>query len=157
VLRTLLPALVGACLLAAPAAAQIVPQKSIAGVKLKMSRAQVEEVLGEPDEVTRPDSEIFGRYTDLRFGLTHVAIFEKSDQGVFAVTTTSKRQRTSRGVGIGSTQRSLQAAHPTIRCENQFGFHHCHFGRLVSGRTVTDFVFSKRGRVKRVSFGIVID
>ncbi len=144
-------------LLAAPAGAAIVPQKSIAGVKLKMSRAQVEGVLGEPDEVKRPRSPIFGRYLVLRFGLTTVSLFTGSDQGVFSIRTTSRRQRTSGDVGVGSTQRSLKKAHPTIRCAREYGLHHCHFGRFVPGRTVTDFLFSSRGRVKAVTLGYVID
>jgi hypothetical protein len=155
-MRSLLLTLLLLALLPAAAAAEIVPGKSIAGIEVGDTRAQVEEVLGEPDEVRRPRHEIFGRYVELRYGLMRIGIF-RSDSTVFSVTTTSRRERTSRGIGIGSTRRAVRRRVPNVKCENFEGFRHCYVGRFVAGRIVMDFILSRENRVKRITLARVID
>lgn len=146
-------------LLAAPAAAHttVVPQRSIAGIKLGMTREQVEARLGKPSEVNRANHDIVGSYTELRYGRTYIAIFAGTDGEVFNITTRSRRERTSTGVGVGSTERQVKRGVRRVRCDRSFGIHQCAVGRFEAGRTVTTFRFSKRGRVKSVSLGRVID
>lgn len=136
----------------------LVVQQSLAGVKLGMTRAQVEAKLGEPSEVKRPTSEIFGRYTELRFGLTKVSIFDSAEGGVFAVTTTSKKQRTSRDVGVGTSEKVLRQRVKGVRCETFSGFRTCSVGRFEPGRTVTTFRIGRTSkRVASIQLGRVID
>lgn len=143
----------------AVAQADLVVQKSLAGVKLGMTRAQVEKVLGEPSAVSRPTNEIFGRYTELRYGLTRVSLFDGEDGTVFSVTTTSKKQRTSRGVGVGSTEKVLRQKVKGVRCETYAGrFRICTVGTASPGRTVTDFrIGLKSKKVARITLGTIID
>ena len=154
-----LPLLVALIALAAPSAASasVVPQRSIASIELSMTRAQVEKRLGTPERVRRPRSEIFGRYTELEYGLTFISIFDSAEGGVFSITTTSRRQRTSTGVGVGSTERAVRRGVRNVRCRTEYGFRRCSVGTFAPGRVVTDFVISTRGRVKRISLGRVID
>lgn len=150
VLLTLVPAV---------ADATIVVQKSIAGVRIGMTQAQVEAVLGEPSEVNRPTSEIFGTYTELRYGLTYVSLFAGSDGEVFSVTTTSKKQRTSKDVGVGTSEKVLRQRVKGVKCQTYSGsFRVCTVGRAEAGRIITDFrIGAKSHRVARVTLGRVID
>jgi hypothetical protein len=154
-MRALLIALVVLAATAPAAGATIVPGKSLAGVVLGMSQEEVEAALGTPDEANRANHEIIGQVTELRYGLTFVTI--APDSGVIAVSTTSKRQKTRKGAGVGTTKAALRRLHPTIRCERVGSFNHCYFGRFLAGRVVTDFVLSRRGVVKAVRLGRVID
>ena len=142
----------------AVADAALVVQQSIAGVKLGMTRAQVEAVLGEPSEVNRPTNEIFGRYTELRYGLTSISLFAGTGGEVFNLHTTSKRQRTSHDVGVGSSERALRLHVKGVSCETAYGRRTCIVGRLEPGRVVTTFRVNRRTRrVSSISIGRVID
>lgn len=144
---------------AVAADADLVVQRSLAGVELGMTRAQVEQVLGEPSDVERPSSEIFGRYTELRYGLTRVALFDGTDGRVFSVTTTSRRQRTAGGVGVGSTETVLRRKVKGVRCTTFSGrVRICTVGRQTPGQTVTDFRIGLKSRkVARIQLGTIID
>ena len=146
-------ALIGAA--PATASAELVPQRSLAGVKLGMSEKQVRAARGEPDAVTHPRNEIVGRTTEYRYGLTRVSIFTNS--GVVSVTTTSRRE-TYRGEGVGSTEAALRKVVKGERCATQFGFRDCHLGRFEPGRVVTVWHISRKtGKVRRITLGRVID
>ncbi|WP_372790481.1 hypothetical protein [Paraconexibacter sp.] len=147
-------------LCAAPAAdASIVVQKSIAGVSIGMDRAQVQEVLGKPSAVRTETSEIFGKYTVLRYGLTEVSLFRGDQPTVFALTTRSKKQRTSNDVGVGSSEKVLRRRIKGLKCTTYAKTHRmCTRGGFKPGDRVTDFrISTKTRRVTRVSIGIVID
>lgn len=154
-IRTLALAALLTLALAAPAAAALVPQRSLAGVKLGMTEAEVKAVKGEPDEVDHPQHPIAGEVIEYRYGLTYVTIFPQS--GVMTVTTTSKRERTSTGVGVGSTVRQVKRGIPRIRCVREFGIHHCYRGEFRAGRVVTNLTIGRRGTVRRITLGRVID
>lgn len=159
----LVPATLGATLLpiavAAPAAdAAIVVQRSIAGVRLDMTEAQVRERLGEPSATRTVQAEILGSYRELRYGLTRISVFDGEDRRVFAITTTSRRERTAAGIGVRSRERFVRRRVRGVRCATEFGVRACTVGRLEPGRTVTTFRIDRStGRVTRVSLGRVID
>jgi hypothetical protein len=142
---------------AAPAAqARVVVDRSIAGVELDMSAKDVRAVLGEPDRVVYPRDEIQGTVKRMDYGLTRVFLGRGSDR-VQRVTTTSKKQRTARGVGVGSTRQTLLRAIRAVRCETFGGFELCHTGELAAGERVTDFTIGSKDRVTRITLAYVID
>jgi hypothetical protein len=59
-------------------------------------------------------------------------------------------------VGVGSTWEQVRRKVAHIRCEGSPVLGDCHVGRLLPGKTVTDFFF-KAGKVARVLVGIVLD
>jgi hypothetical protein len=142
-------------LLAVPAAAsaRIVPQRGIGGANLDMTQAQVRAKLGNADRVAHPTSPIFGKYDTWFYGGTSVDMFRTGDRMVFNVSTTSKKEKTSTGVGIGSTAAAVKAGVRNAHCNQQ----HCWVGRFEGGRKVTDFALSAKGRVIRVTVGYVLD
>ncbi len=143
--------------LAAPAtaSAELVPQRSLGGIKLGMSEKQVRAVRGAPDKVTHPNNEIVGRTTEYRYGLTRVSIFPSS--GVVSISTTSRRE-TFRGEGVGSTETALRKVVKGERCATESGFRECYLGRFEPGRVVTAWQISRKtGKVRRITLGRVID
>lgn len=158
-----LPAALGATVVAlavaAPAAdAALVVQRSIAGVRLDMTEAQVRARLGEPSATRTVPAEILGTYRELRYGLTRISVFDGEDRRVFSITTTSRRERTAAGIGVRSRERFVREKVRGVRCATEFGVRACTVGRLEPGRTVTTFRIDRStGRVTRVSLGRVID
>jgi hypothetical protein len=139
--------------LPASASARIVPQRGIAGANLDMTQAEVRAKLGKPDKVARPKSPIFGRYTTWFYDGTSVDMFNQGDGKVFNLSTTSKQEKTSTGVGVGSTAAAVKRGVRGARCDQQ----HCWVGRFEGGRKVTDFLLSDKARVSRVTIGYVLD
>lgn len=152
-------ALVAALLLAPTAAAEIVPQQGIAGVKLKMTRAQVVAAKGKPDAEKVVRSEIVGRQRMMRYGATKLYFGgTATGVGVLTVRTTDPDERTRSGVGIGSTATEVMAGVPGTSCRTEFGFHHCWRGSFLPGARVTDFIFDRPGgEVASVTVGFVVD
>jgi hypothetical protein len=139
--------------LPASASARIVPQRGIAGANLDMTQAQLRAKLGEPDRVSHPKSPIFGTYTTWYYGGTSVDMFRTQDRKVFNLSTTAKSEKTSTGVGVGSTAAAVKSGVKGSRCDQK----HCWVGRFEGGRKVTDFQLSTKGRVTRVTVGYVLD
>jgi hypothetical protein len=145
------------CLIgAARADALVVPQRSIKGVHLGWTKHQVRSKLGTPDRIVTRRNEITGRDVGYRYGLTEIT-FAANIDAVSAISTTSRRERTSRGIGVGSSATRVAARVPHVRCRREFGLHHCSVGVFRIGRTVTDFLLDHRARVKRITLGRVID
>jgi hypothetical protein len=147
------------CLLApAPAPAAIVPQQSIRGVALGMDVAAVRAELGSPDRFRFVRHEILGRVREWRYGLTRVTFNStRLDAQVIAVETRSRKERTARGVGVGSRRETVRRRVPGVRCLVEFSYDHCFVGAWRPGQVVTDFAIDRRGRVSRVVLGRVID
>ena len=151
--KTLAAAALTALALPASASARIVPQRGIAGANLDMTKAQLADKLGQPDSKKTRTSDVFGKYQTWFYGKTSVDLFAGSGK-VFNVSTTSRAQKTSSGVGVGSTAAAVKKGVRGVRCDKS----HCWVGRFDPGRKVTDFVLSKSsGRVTRVTVGYVID
>ena len=135
------------------AGAAIVVQRGMGGATLGMTHAQVRAKLGSPLRVRRGTNE-FGPWRELVY-----RDFRVSMQGlrtVTAFTTVSPRERTARGIGVGSTEAQVRARVAGVRCRTEFGTRHCFVGRFLPGRRITDFTI-RRGRVSRVTLGFVID
>ena len=149
--RALFAALAGAAALAAaaPAGAEIVPQRSIAGVELLMTRAEVRGVLGEPREVERGTNE-FGRYTIFKYRRLQVVFQGRTN--VTAVRTNRRNEKTATGVGFGSTRAEVREGVSGVRCSRR----ECVKGRFRPGRRVTVFRLF-RGKVAQTVVGFVID
>jgi hypothetical protein len=147
-------AVAAALALPAAAGAVIVPQQSIMGIELQMTKAEVKAVAGEPDAIRQRQHEIIGKVTEYRYGRTRVSIAQQS--GVITVRTRDPGERTATNVGVGTRKRALRRRLDGERCEREFGFHHCWLGRFRAGKTVTDFRL-RDNRVSSVTLAIVID
>jgi len=141
-------------MLATAASATIVPQRAMAGISLGMTRVQVTRAAGKPLRITHLHNE-FGALTRFVYSGALVVDFQGSST-VTAVWTTGTKERTARGVGVGSTRRQVLRLVPSARCETTAGFTHCYVGTFAPGTRVTDFRLLN-GRVTRVTVGFVID
>ncbi len=154
---------------AAPAHAQddaptvLEPQRSMAGVRLQMTREEVRAVLGAPTE-TRTAHDPFGRTTTLYFSRPKLHVTFRSGERGQQVTSLFTRHgvvRTAGRVGVGSSERTVRRGVPGVRCQT-FRLpgpdsRSCFVGRFSAGRTVTDFHLDSRRRVARIVLGVVID
>jgi SmpA / OmlA family len=138
---------------ASAASATIVPQQSIAGVKIGMTKAKVRSVLGVPSSV-KTGSNDFGKYTILEYARLQ-ALFQ-GNATLTSVSTTRTSERTSSGIGVGSTEGQVKAKIKGVKCKTESGFRHCYLGQFTAGHRVTDFAI-KRGKVYRVDVGVVVD
>lgn len=163
--RIAVPVLAAAVVLSAPAVAGagISPQEGIAGAKLGMTQERVRDKLGKPDRERIRTSPVGGfEYIALKYDRTWVS-FDGTLAGseVLSVSTKDPHERTSTGVGVGSTKGEVKEGVPGIRCANEFGVRHCWLGEFAIGEIVTDFQLEKKAgkpaRVSRVGVGIVLD
>jgi hypothetical protein len=156
--RAFTASLLAGCLaaLAAPAAAPAMIQvdRGIAGVRLGNTRAEVRAALGRPASIRSGRNE-FGRFLQYRYRGGITVLFQ-GRRRVSLVSTSGRGDRTARGVGVGSSQASVRRRVPGVRCETIAGSRSCHTGRFAAGERITDFLI-RRGTVRRVSVGIVID
>jgi hypothetical protein len=133
----------------------IVPSTELAGVHLLMSVAGVEHVLGTPKSIRSiPDDDFDppARVRRMDYGRTKVYLSATADGTVFSITTTDRRQKTSGGVGVGSSRASVARKVSGARCTARA----CVVGQERAGRRVTRFALS-HGRVARVTLGFVVD
>jgi len=157
--RSLLLALPALLLLAPAAAAQIVPQKGIAGIELTMTRAEVIAAKGKPDAEKIVKAEIIGPERRLRYGGTKVSFGgTMASAGVIGIRTVDPLERTGSGVGVGSSAAEVKAGVAGTKCITEFGFSHCSKGSFLPGTRVTDFLLDgPGGKVEAVVVGFVID
>ena len=157
ILRYLLLAAVAVTALAAaaPAGASIVVQQGMLGVKMGMTATQISARLGDPDAVSHPRNEIFGRYIRYRYGDVYIELFADSTQA-FHFYTSGRSARTTNGVGVGSPESYMRSAIKGESCRNEGGLRFCNVGKLEAGQIVTTFRV-KNNRVTRVDIGRVID
>ncbi len=138
---------------------RVVPGVSIHGVQIGMSAAQVRRLLPR-----RPDRSYTRRHPILTRTLTWTwgklsVVFDgtKAGRRVISVTTRSGKERTARGVGVGSTEEKVRQQVAGVRCRTELGYRRCVVGTEVRGQIITDFAISKKGRVTRVSLTRVLD
>ena len=147
--------LAAACALAlsGTAGATIVINRGIAGVNIGMTQAQVRAKLGKPAKVVHGKNE-FGQYTEFRY--PGYKIDFQQNATVTSIVTTSAREHTPAGAGVGSTWAQVHAKVPHVQCSGSPKLGECHVGALLPGKRVTDFFFTL-GKVDRVVVGIVLD
>jgi hypothetical protein len=147
---------------ASPASATIVVGEGMAGAKLGMSKDEVRAVLGKPTE-SRSRTDDFGRTTRWYFKgpKIHVTFRDAVEPGMQATAFMTRRgfERTSKGVGVGSSITTVRARVSKVKCERFPGFstRSCHVGEFLPGKTVTDFRVGRSGKVGSVLIGYVID
>jgi hypothetical protein len=149
-------ACLAALALAGAASALIVPQHSIAGIKLGMTRHEVRLAKGDPNYV-RHGTNDFGVYTV--FGYRKLKVTFQGNAGATAVFTKRRRQFTPEGIHVGSTETALHAAYSNLHCRTESPtFRHCWTGHFQPGRRVTDYrIGMATMRVKSILVGFVID
>ena len=145
---------------AGAAAALIVPQKSIARIELDMTRPQVRDTRGDPDQV-RHGTNDFGAFTVFiyRNDAGKLKATFQGNAGVTAIFTNRPTQHTAKGIHVGSPESDLHDAYPHLHCRTESSdFRHCWTGRFEPGRKVTDYQIGiVSGNVKNVTVGYVID
>lgn len=145
---------------AGAASALIVPQHSIAGIELNMTRPEVRDAKGDPDRVKHGTND-FGNYTQFIYRNDQgklIATFQ-GNAGATAVRTNRKTQKTAEGVHVGSPESALHDAYPNLRCRTESSdFRHCWTGRMRPGHRVTDYwIGIVSGNVKLITVAFVID
>lgn len=140
-----------------PAGAKIKPGKGIAGVKIGMSKADVVAKKGEPSN-TESGSNDFGPYETLEYGPDgkKLTVTITMDQ-VTMVRTAKPKQKTSSGVGVGSTKKQVKNGVSGVVCGKQAEVPKaCQVDELLPGNIVTVFRLESK-KVKMVEVGLVID
>ncbi len=143
--------------LAVPAGASALIQvdRGIAGARLNNTQAEVRAALGKPGRVVNGRND-FGPFRVFRYR-GGISVSFQGRRKVTAVTIKGLGDRTARGVGVGSTEQAVKKRVRGITCETFFGTtRSCHTGDFRAGTRVTDFRI-KRGKVRRVTVGFVID
>jgi hypothetical protein len=145
---------------AGTASALIVPQTSIAGIALQMTRPEVKAKKGQPDRIIHGTND-FGAYTQFIYKNLQgklIATFQ-GNAGATAVRTNRKTQKTAEGVHVGSPESALHAAYPNLRCRTESpDFRHCWTGRMRPGHRVTDYwIDVPSGNVELITVAFVID
>ena len=142
------------------ASALIVPQKSIAGIELNMTRPEVKDKKGQPDQIVHGTND-FGPYTQFTYknAVGKLMATFQGNNGVTAVWTNRETQKTAEGVHVGSPESALHDAYPRLHCRTETSnFRHCWTGRFRAGHKVTDYrIAMATGNVKSVTVGFVID
>lgn len=151
-----LPALILAATLLAPTSAGAIIQldRGIAGARLGNTKAEVKTALGQPSRV-RTGNNDFGPFTVFVYA-GGIRVTFQSGNTVTGVSTTGLGDRTSRGVGVRSTEAAVEARVPGVNCETFSGTRICQRGEGLPGQRVTAF-FLRNGRVVRVTVAFVID
>jgi hypothetical protein len=153
-------ALVGGLVWTGTAAALIVPQRSIAGVELNMTRPEVRAQKGQPDRV-RHGTNDFGAFTEFTYrnDAGRLQVTFQGNAGATAVFTNRRTQHTARGIHVGSTETRLRDAYPRLHCRTELSsFRHCWTGRFRPGHRVTDYRIGRAtSRVRTILVGFVID
>jgi hypothetical protein len=138
--------------LASSASASIVVGQSIAGIKLGASQAQVTAVLGAPTLQQAPDTKGSVEWNYAKQPLLGAISFAAGGE-LDSMWTSSKRQKTNKGVGPGSSLVQVRKAYPKAKCSTgPFGPKSviCVLKSKANGRAVeTSFLFFTRSVAAR--------
>jgi hypothetical protein len=142
------------------ASALIVPQTSIAGIELNMTRPEVKDKKGQPDRIVHGTND-FGPFTQFIYKNANgklTATFQ-GNMGETGIFTNRPTQHTAEGIHVGSPESALHDAYPRLHCRTESSdFRHCWTGRFRAGHKVTDYrIALATGNVKSVTVGFVID
>jgi hypothetical protein len=146
-IRLALLAAIALLCLAAPAEAGFRINRSMDGVKLGMSRAEVRDLKGSPaDRDVGPDF-VTWRFVRPRMEV----VFEPR---VITLFTSSRAIRGPEDIGVGTRERRLKAViDRPVRCSSAEGDRFCVVGSFDDGRRNTVFGMTG-GRVDSITIGI---
>jgi outer membrane protein assembly factor BamE (lipoprotein component of BamABCDE complex) len=147
----ILAALAALAFAAAPASAEIVVNKSVAGVELGMSQQTVLDLIGDPD-TTITNAALDTTYTYRSRGIKVVFAPNGDTNDVTSVTVYRKGEATASGVGLGSTLKALRAGVPKLRCERAPNRKQLWCG-VNTRRRHTTFVVTSTKKVRQIVFG----
>ena len=142
-------------LVPAQAGAYISINQGIAGARLGNSQAQVKAALGDP-ALVKTGSNDFGPFTIWYFegGLR---VHFQGNESVTGVTTYGKGDRTTKGIGVGNTEKALRAKHKGLFCQGSGTTRSCSTTESPdAGARVTSFLISK-GKITRITVAFLID
>jgi len=143
-----------AALAPAPAGAVIVPKRSIAGIALHMTRSDVRAQLGKPaSRFRRPFGASGSSFPAWRYASKRLTIVFVDGDSLF-VDTRDATEKTSRGIGPGSTREELINAHPHVHCVSK---RFCEIGSAtgVAPKPYTGFRL-RRGIVQAVELSVAM-
>ena len=154
-MRYPMAALIAAMLLVpAQAGAYVHLDQGIAGARLGNSQAEVRAALGEP-RLVKTGSNDFGPFSVFYYEGGLRVTFQGNEQ-VTSVLTTGKGDRTTKGIGVGNTEKALRQKHPSLVCEGSGSFRFCRTQSLEAGERVTVFRM-KSGKINQITVAFVLD
>ena len=159
-MRTRCIPLAAACLVmliwAGAASALIVPKESIAGIELKMTRAEVKEKKGQPDRIVHGSNDL-GPWTEFIYknAVGKLKATFQVNPNVTWISTNRETQKTAEGIHAGSPESALHDAYPRLHCAT-IGevFRHCWTGHMSgpkAGRVTSYRIEIGTARVKSIT------
>lgn len=133
-------------------AAKLIPDACVGGVALWNTRADVLSEKGPPlRKVRRNSYDILWHYRAMTVFFSAYDYNTKPPSGfvVVSVTSTDRNERTSRGIGVGSSERAAKRAYPNLSCGTSNGTRRCELPGWVVGH-YTEFKVTK-SRVSEIS------
>jgi hypothetical protein len=155
-MRYVIAVSLAAALLALPAqaGAYVKIDQGIAGARLGNTQAQVKAALGEPSLVKTGTND-FGPFSIFYYEGGLRVTFQGNEQ-VSSVYTTGKGDRTTKGIGVGNTEKALRQKHSGLVCEGSGDFRFCRSQSLEAGERVTVFRI-KSGKITQITVAFVLD
>ena len=122
----------------------IVPGKQIGKVRIGMTFAQVEGVLGRPNVINRSQRTAFGRYVEYDWGWGRWTVGFSGRGGALRVTvvaTTLRRERTREGIGVGSVRDRVVRSYGSrgLRCPREYNWNRATACRLPTRTGATTY------------------
>ena len=148
---------IGVLALAPSALASIVIGQSIAGVKLGDSEAQVTAVLGAPERKESAGAAYPG-VVNIYYPTSVGLHFTLTNGRVSGALIFSKKQKTNKGIGMGSSRAQLKRAYPKAKCaEGPYGPQSLYcavLARFHGRKSFTSFLFgTAKGGVVEIELG----